>query len=699
MGNRASGHACARLAELTRTVDIEKGPDEGLGLNMKGLVVTNIDDPSAAMRHGCGAYIGQRLLSVNGTFVGSAADVRELCLGQTCVSLRFVPKELPLTLEKRWNEPLGLVFSPDNLLVQVNDGSAGKRCNSDNYIGLKLVSINGLSTKSFTEIDPIWEHKDNSNLILGFSIPLPDPAKPATVSLTKQQRAFQFAAISAREISVHSPNKWQHCSGRFVFSETERADGYPVWEKLTAPGDQKKRWMYTTPQGFWRVTDSTADFSTGAGYIISAEKHDGRLPHEIPMWQTKGYMDDPEIVVKIEESMDQYQGVSDDPPPKVGEMIRVLRGDYDGKCGIVVKLHESSDTAEVNLSGSRSQTVIIPRRFLHTEPERSSMLWKSSDSGEVGLIFTDDPSSQSELILSGVVPNSIAEKYACSDYTGYKLLSVCNKSVSTPADIAEAVSGTKLLKLMWAAPEVVEATPLFIGTLELEECLRDAIIKEEHVASLWIYQLMLDSSAHIASKLHTRWCKSKQTTIDTAQKAVDDGKGLAGCIEAISTLKADQFTALIHLKGALAAGEEPLLSGAVLHSSFKNPYNVIKENYLEYIETEVKATELSDKFNVLQEKTDDLDDDCYRTKRQLARKPSDLELQNQLLSKEKVLSEASIDLELIIRNMKVIADVTPQLYGYILPYEQSKDSTNVHPESSASAASSPSPVAENGASY
>ena len=692
MGNRASGHACARLAELTRTVEIEKRPDEGLGLNMKALVVTNIDDPSAAMRHGCGAYLGQRLLSVNGTFVGNAADVRELCLGQSRVSLRFVPKELPLTLEKRWNEPLGLVFSPDNLLVQVNEGTAGKRSGSDNFIGLKLVSINGTTAKTFTEIDPIWEHKDNATLVLGFSIPLPDAAKPTSVSLTKQQRAFQFAAVEAREISVTSPNKWQHCSGRFIFSETERADGYPVWEKITPPGDTKRRWMYTTPQGFWRVTDSTSDFSTGAGYIISAEKHDGRLPHEIPMWQTKGYADDPEIIIKIEESLDQYQGITDDPPPKVGEMVRILRGDHNGKCGIIIKIHTTSDTAEVSLSGTRGQSAMIPKKFIHTEPEHASILWKASDAGEVGLIFTDDPTAQSELILTDVVPNSIAEKYACSDYIGYKLLTVCGTTVESPSDVSTAVAGAKLLKLYWAAPEVIEATPLFIGTLELEESLRVSILKEEDLYFLSIQQQMLDSSAHSASKLHSVWYRSKQTTKETAQLSVDEGKGLAGCIESIAELKRNQNQCLQHLKSALTAGEGPLLSGAVLHSSFKHPYDVIKEDYLEYLEMEPKAEDLSKKFNTLQEQLDELDDDHYRTKRQLTRKPSDLDLQNQILSKEKTILESAANLEIIIRNMKTIADVTPQLFGHILPYEQGKETGKANESSSAAS----SPLPENG---
>ena len=323
MGNQPT-HAMARLGKLgsaMHDITIEKAPNARLGLNMRNLVVTSIDDGSPAHLHGCGSYIGMRLVCVDGDFVGSAQEVRDKSKGKTHLSVRFIPKELPLVLERRTpTEQLGLEFTNDGVLTGTIEGHCGKRCNADQYIGLKVVTVNQLVVKDMEEIYAACNNE--TVLHLGFSIPLPegtalqkenssaslslseaasslnastservrrdtppnaDAGSPKEVDasylIKKQARARHSAETTSTVISVVTPNKWSHCNGTYQYDPKVEANGWPVWSRVHTVGPP--RFVYSTPHGYWRVTNAASDFATGAGYIITRERHGGSLPHEM----------------------------------------------------------------------------------------------------------------------------------------------------------------------------------------------------------------------------------------------------------------------------------------------------------------------------------------------------------------------------------------------------------------------------------
>eukprot|EP00662_Eupelagonemidae_sp_cell21_P020047 gene20046-36207_t len=71
------------------------------------------------------------------------------------------------------------------------------------------------------------------------------------------------------------------CSGGYALMQGALVNGETVWEKTT--GDH---WMYSTPKGFWCVTDSQNDFSVGAGYLHTQRPHGGAGPEGADGWQT-----------------------------------------------------------------------------------------------------------------------------------------------------------------------------------------------------------------------------------------------------------------------------------------------------------------------------------------------------------------------------------------------------------------------------
>eukprot|EP01062_Namystynia_karyoxenos_P056330 TRINITY_DN47281_c0_g1_i1.p1 TRINITY_DN47281_c0_g1~~TRINITY_DN47281_c0_g1_i1.p1 ORF type:complete len:926 (+),score=292.54 TRINITY_DN47281_c0_g1_i1:105-2780(+) len=98
------------------------------------------------------------------------------------------------------------------------------------------------------------------------------------------------------------------CSGEYVLFPGERANGLPVWVKGPGADGKGERFMYSTPNGFWRVTDKRADFPTGSGWLRTVHEHRGVYPHEAKgMWKEAG--SDPSPSIRCRE----YQEPS--PPP------------------------------------------------------------------------------------------------------------------------------------------------------------------------------------------------------------------------------------------------------------------------------------------------------------------------------------------------------------------------------------------------
>eukprot|EP00756_Hemistasia_phaeocysticola_P003828 Hpha_TRINITY_DN12475_c0_g1::TRINITY_DN12475_c0_g1_i1::g.42927::m.42927 len=75
-----------------------------------------------------------------------------------------------------------------------------------------------------------------------------------------------------------------NCNGSYTLVVGRRVNGLPLWEKQ----EGAHRFLYNTPNGFWRVTDSESDFETGQGWLRSAEEHQGLPPSEVVMWKESG---------------------------------------------------------------------------------------------------------------------------------------------------------------------------------------------------------------------------------------------------------------------------------------------------------------------------------------------------------------------------------------------------------------------------
>eukprot|EP01064_Diplonema_japonicum_P015883 TRINITY_DN2386_c1_g1_i1.p1 TRINITY_DN2386_c1_g1~~TRINITY_DN2386_c1_g1_i1.p1 ORF type:complete len:739 (+),score=204.00 TRINITY_DN2386_c1_g1_i1:107-2218(+) len=681
MGNTQGTHAMARIGKLgsaMQEVTIEKEENERLGLNMKSLVVTSIDDPSAAHRYGCGANIGMRLVSVNGHFVGSAAEVREKSRGQTELTLRFIPKELPVTLERKAvTEALGLTFNDVSVLMSVSDGSAGKRANAENYLGLKVVSVNEIAISHHDEIDTASE--GDKLVTLGFSVPLPDvngPAssmnrKPSVLSASttsqdasqpseRQTRCRLLASTDASEIIVTSPNKWQHCSGKYVCVQNEIFNGWPIWERVST---ELFRWVYSTPHGYWRVTDSKADFPKGGGYIITKEKHNGRLPHEMPMWQTKYSIDDADITVKLELNKEEYHGEVE---PEQGMQVRVMKGEDAGRGGIVTYVGQQG--IEVHDENNTHFTVLTATSLAEEQKDEAA-LWKASEAG-IGMRFDGAPT---DLTLRGVVEDSPADVFNVQRFIGRSLISACDREVNSYADVQDAVSGVKFVMLKFAPSIKVEHVALLNLVLEAEDAGRTAVSKLADACHLLNLQRCLTLSAHHSNEYHIQLMDLRDHMKSEVERAVGLGKGVAGSIEMLQPLVDKQTDLVTCVQAAIKAGEYPLAGGAALMSPTKEQYAAIMSDVVELTDACDKAEQEITLFKEYQDDMDEADDKHHRTQRELTRKPSDMSIKHQLTQQELDISSKRDKLDSVISTMKELAPLAAHLFAYILPYEAERE--------------------------
>ncbi|KAJ9457475.1 hypothetical protein DIPPA_30237 [Diplonema papillatum] len=660
MGPTHSTHAMARLGKLgsaMQEVTIHKEPSERLGLNMKSLIVTSVDEPSAASRHGCNAYLGMRLVCVNGYFVGSAAEVRAKSLGETNLTLRFVPKELPLVIERKSvTEQVGLSFSEDCVLTSVVDGTAGKRANAEQFIGLRAVSVNGANITSSQDI--ILLADKDKNITLGMSIPLPDPSTaPKTLSQagSSSQEPMQWvaAANEAAEIVVTSPNKWQHCSGKYVYRPGQDANGWPAWERVASV--DKPRWLYSTPNGYWRITDNAGDFKLGAGYIISRDRHFGRLPPDMPMWQTKGYTDDADITVKVDSWSSHIE---------VGMRVRTLKGGHTGEGGIVASL---SCNGEAEVTTEYGDVIKVSASSLHAEGKDEAVLLKLPQQG-IGMRFDGPPT---DLTLRGVVDQSPAQTFNVSRFSGRRLSQACGKNVNTTNDVQVAVAGASLITLTFAQPVIVEKSPLLELILESEEASRVAVSKEADVSHMLVLTRILNLSYFQCETYHTEWLQVKTDMKREIEKSVEQGRGAGGAAEALAPFERTQARLIEGMQASMAAGEYSFKGRAVLVSPAKEQYALIKHDVNTYLTTLPHCNELRVQLRMALARTDELDDSAYKTRRELSRRPSESTLKAQLLDLDRDIAAQKSQISALIAKMNSVAHITPQLYSHTLPYEKS----------------------------
>eukprot|EP01060_Flectonema_neradi_P036786 TRINITY_DN718_c7_g1_i1.p1 TRINITY_DN718_c7_g1~~TRINITY_DN718_c7_g1_i1.p1 ORF type:complete len:413 (+),score=73.88 TRINITY_DN718_c7_g1_i1:104-1240(+) len=67
--------------------------------------------------------------------------------------------------------------------------------------------------------------------------------------------------------------------GDYIIS-TLSVNSLPTW-KRTVPTE---RWIYSSPDGFWRVTDTTKDFESGKGFVTSSHPHGNEPPNRSEGW-------------------------------------------------------------------------------------------------------------------------------------------------------------------------------------------------------------------------------------------------------------------------------------------------------------------------------------------------------------------------------------------------------------------------------
>ena len=67
--------------------------------------------------------------------------------------------------------------------------------------------------------------------------------------------------------------------GDYVISSLS-VNSLPTW-KRTVPTE---RWVYSSPDGFWRITDTAKDFETGKGFVTSSHPHGGEPPSRSEGW-------------------------------------------------------------------------------------------------------------------------------------------------------------------------------------------------------------------------------------------------------------------------------------------------------------------------------------------------------------------------------------------------------------------------------
>eukprot|EP01062_Namystynia_karyoxenos_P008044 TRINITY_DN12840_c0_g2_i1.p1 TRINITY_DN12840_c0_g2~~TRINITY_DN12840_c0_g2_i1.p1 ORF type:complete len:745 (+),score=156.10 TRINITY_DN12840_c0_g2_i1:66-2300(+) len=99
---------------------------------------------------------------------------------------------------------------------------------------------------------------------------------------------------AARIIIVSGTPQRSLCDGPYRLVPCKLVGGLPVWRQL-----RRARWLYSAPDGCWRISDSEADFAKGLGWAGSATPHGGALPHEVGSWELgRGRGHDPQIVVR-----------------------------------------------------------------------------------------------------------------------------------------------------------------------------------------------------------------------------------------------------------------------------------------------------------------------------------------------------------------------------------------------------------------
>ena len=102
-------------------------------------------------------------------------------------------------------------------------------------------------------------------------------------AFTNARRELESRIPQPQELEVATDKTHELMAGFYDLVSGETVNGFSVWSK-----EDKTAWLYSTPQGYWRLTNDPADFRDGCGYIISRERHQGYPPNTVDVWCTGG---------------------------------------------------------------------------------------------------------------------------------------------------------------------------------------------------------------------------------------------------------------------------------------------------------------------------------------------------------------------------------------------------------------------------
>lgn len=74
-------------------------------------------------------------------------------------------------------------------------------------------------------------------------------------------------------LKLSSPAAHRHCNGKYELAPFEEVHGFPVWRHRLAP-----RWLFSDPDGKWRVGDTEERKSRPTDFFSSAAAHGGLMP-------------------------------------------------------------------------------------------------------------------------------------------------------------------------------------------------------------------------------------------------------------------------------------------------------------------------------------------------------------------------------------------------------------------------------------
>ena len=139
-------------------------------------------------------------------------------------------------------------------------------------------------------------------------------------AFTNARRALESRIPMPDQLEVIADHTHSMFSGYYerVFDQT--VNQCAVWTT-----QDKSAWLYSTPQGFWRVTDDPSDFQLGKGYIISRERHEGMPPNTVSVWCTNG-QENHAVFVRMWSPTGASAppaGAASGPPPTVSVMAPV----------------------------------------------------------------------------------------------------------------------------------------------------------------------------------------------------------------------------------------------------------------------------------------------------------------------------------------------------------------------------------------